>query len=111
MAPLLPWLTDNSPAVLIDVTAPDPRTLAAEVDKAVTLLASEGATHIDFSTDEQRSHALWDIRKGFFASGGAARRLQALIPPGMAARLHLTLTDEYPYAFAQVIIEAVPPGA
>ena len=34
---------------------------------------AEGATHIDFSTDEARSHALWDIRKGFFASGGAAR--------------------------------------
>jgi D-lactate dehydrogenase len=73
MAPLLPWLTDNSPAVLIDVTAPDAATLEAEVAKAVAILAGEGATHIDFSTDEERSHALWDIRKGFFASGGAAR--------------------------------------
>lgn len=73
MAPLLPWLTDISPAVLIDVTAPDAATLASETDKAVELLARHGATHIDFSTDEQRSHALWDIRKGFFASGGAAR--------------------------------------
>lgn len=73
MAPLRPWLTDNSPAVLIDVTAPDMATLDAEVEKAVALLARHGATHIDFSTDEHRSHALWDIRKGFFASGGAAR--------------------------------------
>jgi D-lactate dehydrogenase len=73
MAPLLPWLTDNSPAVLIDVTAPDATTLDVEVAKAVAILASEDATHIDFSTDEARSHALWDIRKGFFASGGAAR--------------------------------------
>ena len=73
MAPLLPWLTADSPAVLIDVTAPDAARLEAEVAKAVAILASEGATHIDFSTDEQRSHALWDIRKGFFASGGAAR--------------------------------------
>jgi D-lactate dehydrogenase len=73
MAPLLPWLTDSSPAVLIDVTAPDAATLAAETAKAVDLLARHGATHIDFSTDEVRSHALWDIRKGFFASGGAAR--------------------------------------
>jgi len=73
MAPLLPWLSDNSPAVLIDVTAPDAATLDAEVEKAVALLAGHGATHIDFSTDEVRSHALWDIRKGFFASGGAAR--------------------------------------
>jgi D-lactate dehydrogenase len=73
MAPLLPWLTDNSPAVLIDVTAPDAATLASETAKAVDLLVRHGATHIDFSTDESRSHALWDIRKGFFASGGAAR--------------------------------------
>ncbi|MCZ4347864.1 FAD-binding and (Fe-S)-binding domain-containing protein [Devosia neptuniae] len=73
MAPLLPWLTDNSPAVLIDVTAPDSDTLEAEVAKAVELLSRHGATHVDFSTDEARSHALWDIRKGFFASGGAAR--------------------------------------
>ncbi|HEY0033090.1 MAG TPA: FAD-linked oxidase C-terminal domain-containing protein, partial [Devosia sp.] len=73
MAPLLPWLTDNSPAVLIDVTAPDAETLAQETAKAVVLLGRHGATHIDFSTDEMRSHALWDIRKGFFASGGAAR--------------------------------------
>ena len=73
MAPLLPWLTDNSPAVLIDVTAPDAATLHAEVSKAESLLARHGATHVAFSTDEARSHALWDIRKGFFASGGAAR--------------------------------------
>ncbi|KKB13225.1 hypothetical protein VE25_03145 [Devosia geojensis] len=73
MAPLLPYLTDNSPAVLIDVTAPTAEELAVEVEKAVALLASENATHIDFSTDEVRSHALWDIRKGFFASGGAMR--------------------------------------
>ncbi|MFD2648115.1 FAD-binding and (Fe-S)-binding domain-containing protein [Devosia albogilva] len=73
MAPLLPWLTDTSPAVLIDVTAPDAETLAVEVAKAEALLARHGATHIDLSTDELRSHALWDIRKGFFTSGGAAR--------------------------------------
>lgn len=73
MAPLRPWLTETSPAVLIDVTAPDAATLAAETAKAEALLARHGATHIDFSTDPDRSHALWDIRKGFFASGGAAR--------------------------------------
>ncbi|RYE84869.1 MAG: FAD-binding oxidoreductase, partial [Hyphomicrobiales bacterium] len=73
MAPLLPWLTDNSPAVLIDVTAPDAATLEMEVAKANALLARHGATHIDLSTDEHRSHALWDIRKGFFTSAGAAR--------------------------------------
>ena len=73
MAPLLPWLTETSPAVLIDVTAPDEATLLAEVAKTEDLLRRHGATHIDLSRDEQRSHALWDIRKGFFTSGGAMR--------------------------------------
>ncbi len=44
-------------------------------------------------------------------TGGALVRLQAMLPAGMQAALHLTLTDEYPYAFAQVMIEAVPGSA
>ena len=40
-------------------------------------------------------------------SGGAAARLAALTPAGMRAEVALTMTDEYPYAFAQVIISAV----
>lgn len=40
--------------------------------------------------------------------GGAAARLAVLTPPGMGVALHLTVTDEYPYAFAQVMIEAMP---
>ena len=39
-------------------------------------------------------------------TGGAARRLAELVPVGMAADIQLTMTDEYPYAFAQVIISA-----
>ncbi|MCW8085250.1 holo-ACP synthase [Sabulicella glaciei] len=41
-------------------------------------------------------------------TGGAAARLAAMTPPGHRAVVHLTMTDEYPYAEAQVIIEAVP---
>ncbi|WP_136162439.1 holo-ACP synthase [Sphingomonas flavalba] len=41
-------------------------------------------------------------------SGGAKERLQSLIPPGYEARIHLTLTDDHPWAQAFVIIEAVP---
>lgn len=41
-------------------------------------------------------------------TGGAARRLAALIPPGMRAEVALTMTDEYPMAEALVIISAVP---
>ena len=38
---------------------------------------------------------------------GAAERLAALTPDGFEARIFLTITDEHPLAFAQVIIEAV----
>jgi holo-[acyl-carrier protein] synthase len=41
-------------------------------------------------------------------TGAALARLQALTPAGMAAVIHLTLTDEYPYAYAHVIISAEP---
>lgn len=41
-------------------------------------------------------------------TGGAASRLERLIPPGLQARLHLTMTDDDPYAQAFVVIEAVP---
>jgi holo-[acyl-carrier protein] synthase len=40
-------------------------------------------------------------------TGGAARRLAALIPPGMRGVVHLSLTDDHPYAQAFVVIEAV----
>lgn len=41
-------------------------------------------------------------------TGGARARLDALTPPGHRALIHLTLTDDHPWAFAMVIIEAVP---
>jgi len=41
-------------------------------------------------------------------TGGAGERLRAITPPGMVAQVALTMTDEYPYAYAQVIISAVP---
>jgi holo-[acyl-carrier protein] synthase len=41
-------------------------------------------------------------------SGGAALRLAQLTPAGTLARIDLSMTDEYPYAYAQVIISAVP---
>ena len=41
-------------------------------------------------------------------TGGALVRLQQMLPPGMTARIDLTMTDEYPMAEAVVIISAVP---
>ena len=43
-------------------------------------------------------------------TGGAAARLNALLPSGHAGIIHLTMTDEYPLAAAHVLIEAVPHG-
>jgi len=40
-------------------------------------------------------------------TGGAAERLQSLIPPGCMPVIHVSLTDDHPYAQAFVIIEAV----
>ena len=41
-------------------------------------------------------------------TGGALKRLQALTPPGYAAQIDLTITDEGPMAVALVVISAVP---
>lgn len=41
-------------------------------------------------------------------TGGAKAALDALIPKGHEARIHLTLTDDHPWAQAFVIIEALP---
>jgi holo-[acyl-carrier protein] synthase len=40
-------------------------------------------------------------------TGGAAARLAALVPSGHTARIHVSITDEYPLAQAFVVIEAV----
>ncbi len=41
-------------------------------------------------------------------TGGAKARLDAIIPAGHKAVVHLTLTDDHPWAQAFVIIEALP---
>jgi holo-[acyl-carrier protein] synthase len=44
-------------------------------------------------------------------TGGALLRLNSLLPPGHRPEVLLTMTDEYPYAYAQVIISARPAAA
>ena len=45
-------------------------------------------------------------------TGGAAKRLAELVPEGHDAHIHLTITDDHPWAQAFVIIEALPkPGS
>ena len=41
-------------------------------------------------------------------TGGAAARLAQMTPPGHEAHIHLTLTDDHPWAQAFVVIEARP---
>ena len=41
-------------------------------------------------------------------TGGAARQLATMVPPDCTAQIDLTLTDDFPWAQAIVIISAVP---
>lgn len=41
-------------------------------------------------------------------TGGAAKQLERITPPGYSARIDLSLTDDYPLAQAIVIISGVP---
>ena len=41
-------------------------------------------------------------------TGGAKARLEELTPPGHTVTVHLTLTDDHPWAQAFVILEAIP---
>jgi holo-[acyl-carrier protein] synthase len=50
-------------------------------------------------------------RPTMLLTGGAAQRLATLIPPGMEARIDVTITDEHPMAQALVIISAVARAA
>ncbi len=45
-------------------------------------------------------------RPTMILTGGALAALERLVPPGMIAKVHLTITDDHPYAQALVIIEA-----
>ena len=54
--------------------------------------------------------AVVNLRSGqptILMTGGAAARLAAITPEGLIPVIHVTMTDEYPYAYAQVIISAV----
>jgi holo-[acyl-carrier protein] synthase len=43
-------------------------------------------------------------------TGGAAERLGAIVPAGCRPAIHLSLTDDFPYAQAFVVIEALAPA-
>ena len=71
--------------------------------KALGTGFSQGVFHSDMGVVNLPSGA-----PTLVLTGGALARLKAITPEGMQTRLALTMTDEVPYAFAQVIISAVP---
>jgi holo-[acyl-carrier protein] synthase len=71
--------------------------------KALGTGFSQGVFHSDMGVVNLRSGA-----PTLALTGGALARLRAITPAGMVAEIALTMTDEVPYAFAQVIISAQP---
>ncbi len=47
----------------------------------------------------------------FKLTGGAQKRLAEMLPENHEAHIHLSITDDYPYALAMVIIESFPRGS
>jgi len=61
-----------------------------------------------------RDMAVTNLRTGqphMELTGWAARRLQEMTPPGHVAHIHVSLTDDHPWAHAMVVIEARPEAA
>ena len=69
--------------------------------KALGTGFSQGVFHSDMGVVNLPSG-----RPTMVLSGGALARLQAITPTGYSAEIALTITDEPPYALAQVIISA-----
>ncbi len=74
--------------------------------KALGTGFSHGVFHSDMGVVNQPGG-----RPTLVLTGGALVRLAAITPPGTRAEIALTMTDEVPYAFAQVIIWAAPADA
>ncbi len=53
---------------------------------------------------------LWSGQPVMHLTGWAAERLAAMTPPGYRSVVHVTLTDDHPWAQAFVVIEALAPG-
>lgn len=66
-----------------------------------------GLGKIQWQEIEVLNHA--DGMPALYLSGHALARARALCPAGTAPRLHLSLSDEYPYALAFVILSAETP--
>ena len=70
--------------------------------KALGTGFSQGVFHSEMGVVNLRSG-----QPTLHLTGGALRRLEWLMPPGHRPLLLLSMTDEPPYAFAEVMIQAV----
>ncbi len=73
------------------------------LSKAVGTGFKRGVFMRDIGVVNQRSGA-----PTLHLTGGAKERLDAMTPAGHAPRIHLTMTDDHPFAMAVVVIEAIP---
>ncbi|HHB83406.1 MAG TPA: FAD-binding oxidoreductase [Devosia sp.] len=74
LKPFISLLNDTSPAVLIEIMAPDDQLLDIEIEKAVIAMNEVGTlSPPEFIKDPEIQQGLWDIRKGLFASAGGDR--------------------------------------
>ena len=73
--------------------------------KALGTGFSQGVFHVDMGVMNLPSG-----QPTLILTGGALIRLRRLMPAGHHPSLLLTMTDEPPYAFAQVLIQATPEG-
>ncbi|MCB1517921.1 MAG: FAD-binding oxidoreductase [Hyphomicrobiaceae bacterium] len=88
--PILPVLGDNTPAVLIEIMAENEEALAREVEEAVRAMQPHGLlAEPQFTHDPAEADALWDVRKGLFASAGASRpRGTVMLTEDVAVPIH-----------------------
>ena len=82
---------DLSPVEVVD-------THIAHIEACNPILNAVVATRFEAARAEAKAHP---------APNWAADRLAAMTPPGHVAIIHVTLTDDHPWAQAFVVIEAI----
>ena len=75
-------------------------------------IGARGNVHVKVMYGRSNHHKIEASFKAFARALRVAvakdARLAKMLPHGHEARIHLTITDEHPYAQAFVVIEAVP---